>query len=182
MTYWDTRAEQVGARVATFDGIDWDAGTAEMAAQILPHLSGVAADLGCGMGRLSAAVRAEGVPVVGLDASAPMLAGREDRGPYVQGDVTALPFADGSLGSAWSVLVAQHLTATQFAAMFAEAARVIVRGGRFVVQWVPGTVNVGPDQRHTAATVKSIADRAGLTWVDAWCAVHPDWAWGAWQA
>lgn len=71
MTYWDERAETVGGRVATFDGIDWDEGTAAMVELMLPWLPevGTVADLGCGIGRMAVPVaERSGCTVVGVDS------------------------------------------------------------------------------------------------------------------
>lgn len=63
-------------------------------------------ELGSGTGRLAGPLRSAGVPVVGLDASVPMLARSVDRHPavpVVAADMAELPVRDGSFGA---VLVA----------------------------------------------------------------------------
>lgn len=184
MTYWDTRAGQVGGRVAVFDGIPWDTGTADMAVAVADRLtgSGPFLDVGCGVGRLTDAVAGmTGEEAFGVDGSPAMLA--EACGVRAAaGDVGSLPFPTATFGGAWSVLVAQHLTAGQVEAMFGETARVTREGGRFVVQYVPGTTHDGPDQRHTPGEMRGYAEPAGWTLTGvASGLVHPDWMWDTWQ-
>lgn len=60
-------------------------------------------DLGCGAGRTSAVLAAEGYDTVGLDSSRPMLGPAADADPdvtYVAGDAAGLPFADGTFQNA----------------------------------------------------------------------------------
>lgn len=183
MIYWDQRANDVGGRVATFDGIDWDTGTAQMVDLILPWLpdSGTVADLGCGIGRMTvplAAIRPD-LGFVGVDGSAPMLGqalDAPDNVTFVHADVTALPFEE--VDAAFSVLVVQHLNPDQVRAMFAEVRRVLSRGGRFVCQWVYGEHHAPNDHRYPLV---DILDMAGWP-VETFDGVHPDWQWGVWEA
>lgn len=91
-------------------------------------------DLGCGTGQNFAALRATGRTVVGLDYSADQLhlaRGRAAGGEaLVRGDAAALPFADGAFDSVVTVWLSTDVD--DFAAVLAEAARVLRPGGRLV--------------------------------------------------
>ena len=77
-------------------------GAAEIAG-ILPHLRGPVLDAGCGGGRHLAALRAAGLPAVGFDFSAPLLAAARERpavrGRLARGDLRQPPVADGAWGT-----------------------------------------------------------------------------------
>src|SRR4029077_20427936 len=83
-------------------------------------------DRGCGPGDLSAALGRRGVRVVGLDASAGMLAaaaGRDIRGvDLVRGSAFGLPFRDGAFGAVASAFVLRNLD--DLPSAFAEMSRV----------------------------------------------------------
>jgi ubiquinone/menaquinone biosynthesis C-methylase UbiE len=92
-------------------------------------------DLGCGTGRLSAALAAEGIARVwGVDASAEMLAVARDKLPagvgLKQARAEDLPFKDGSFDRAVTWLVVHLLDRP---AAFAEVARVLGPDGLFAV-------------------------------------------------
>lgn len=125
-------------------------------------------ELGTGTGRLALAIAARGVTVVGLDASAAMLARLRakpgaDRLAVVEADMAALPFAAGAFGV---VLVAFN---TLFnlpderaqRRCLADARRVVRDGGLLVVETIvfPETTEVaqGVDARLIEA------DRVVLT-------------------
>ena len=104
-------------------------------------------ELGSGTGRLTVPLRRAGVPVVGIDRSAPMLArvrprARRGRGPVppvLRGDITALPFADATfpLVMAPYGLVQSLLSDVLLARTLREAARVLVPGGMLGIDLVP---------------------------------------------
>ena len=88
-------------------------------------------DVATGPGYVAARAAAQGAAAVGLDFSETMLAFARSRSPdvdFVQGDATALPFADGSFDGVVAAFVLLHLGAPECAA--AEAARVLRPGGR----------------------------------------------------
>ncbi|GAB1511386.1 class I SAM-dependent methyltransferase [Actinophytocola sp. KF-1] len=100
----------------------------QVAARFVPWL-GVPAgrrwlDVGCGTGALSAAVRAAGGTVVGLDPSRGFLSGSPD---VVVGDARALPFRTGWFDVVVSGLALNFVPAPDVA--LAEMARVVVPGG-----------------------------------------------------
>ena len=81
-------------------------------------------DIGCGTGALSAAVRAAGGAVVGLDPSPGFVAGLAD---VVVGDARALPFAGRRFDVVVSGLALNFVPAPALA--LAEMARVVTPGG-----------------------------------------------------
>jgi SAM-dependent methyltransferase len=86
-------------------------------------------DVGCGEGALRAALPARlRARLVGLDASATMLAGHPP--PVVQADAAALPVRTGSVDAAVAVNVLDHLADPS--AAVAEAHRVLAPGGIFL--------------------------------------------------
>ncbi len=108
-------------------------------------------ELGCGTGRIMLPLMAAGVPSVGVDRSAPMLAAarRKIAAPrgrvrnlshrLVRGDIRALPFPSGYFdmvlapyGMLQSLLSDRDLSAT-----LASVARVLTSGGLFGVDLVP---------------------------------------------
>ena len=90
-------------------------------------------DIGTGTGVVALALRRRGYPVVGVDASAAMLARARDRlpGSVVLADAGALPFPTSSFGRAVAVWVL-HAVAHP-GAVFLEAARVLGPRGRLLV-------------------------------------------------
>lgn len=117
-----------------------------------------AVDVGCGTGaevrRLAALVGAEG-RAVGVEPHAGLRAVAVERSTgstaeYVDGDATALPFADGSVDVIRCERVFQHLPDAEAAAR--EFARVLAPGGRVVVvdsDWGSQVVHPGdPDVQH----------------------------------
>jgi ArsR family transcriptional regulator len=95
------------------------------------------ADLGCGIGQLSAALAPFVARVIAVDRSSDMLQAARRRLrdlPNVEirrGDLEALPLADGEADAATLLLVLHHLPDP--AAALAETARVLRRGGRVMI-------------------------------------------------
>lgn len=123
---WDTRAyEKNGAFVhGLADGVlEWlDAQPGE---RIL--------DLGCGDGQLTERLAATGASVVGVDASAEMLAAARSRGIDArEGSAESLPFADGAFDAVFSNAVLHWVRDQE--AMMAQVRRVLRPGGRFVAE------------------------------------------------
>lgn len=105
-------------------------------------------ELGSGTGRVLSPIARHAVLAVGVDRSAPMLAraiGRARRSPpaarpvMVRADVRSLPFRSASFGGVIAAygLLQSLLTDRDLDATLAEAARVLVTGGRFGVDLVP---------------------------------------------
>ncbi|GAA3600958.1 hypothetical protein GCM10022419_101400 [Nonomuraea rosea] len=98
-------------------------------------------DMGCGTGRFTVPLAATAAAVTGLDISPEMLeqngrklAERVLHAELHQGDMTALPFEDGSFDVVTSMLALMHLPREDREAVFAEAARVLKPGGRLLVE------------------------------------------------
>ena len=93
--------------------------------------SGLCLDLGCGSGLYFDVLTATGRTVVGLDRSADQLSIAQGRSrQIVQGDAAALPFADGSFPAVATLWISTDVD--DFAAVLAEAARVLAPGGLLV--------------------------------------------------
>ena len=98
---------------------------------------GRALEVGVGTGLLALRLHEAGIPVSGLDLSAPMLAklvqkaGGASPFPLVRGDATTMPFADRAFGAVYLRWVL-HLIPDWRAAL-AEMARVVRPGGVLVV-------------------------------------------------
>ena len=90
--------------------------------------AGPVADLGCGPGHIAAHLHGLGLPVLGIDQSAGMLAIGQARYPQVRfacGSITSLGLADGSCRGAISRSSIIHLPPAQLPSALAEFARVL---------------------------------------------------------
>lgn len=138
-------------------------------------------DLGCGVGHTLRRVAPLVAFAVGADATLEMLqAGRASvvsapNAAFAQSDATALPFADATFDLVTCRLAAHHFT--DAASAFREVARVLRRGGRFVL-----VDNYAPDdpaldafineletlrdashaRNHTIAGWRALLEAAGL--------------------
>ena len=95
---------------------------------------GVALDAACGTGRHAAYLRERGHRVIGIDATAQMLARARPRVPDADlrlGALESLPLADASVDLAVCALALTH--ATDLMRPIAELARVLRPGGRLIV-------------------------------------------------
>jgi trans-aconitate methyltransferase len=120
---YDRRAAFVSQ--AASDLIDW----------LEPRGGEVILDLGCGTGELATAIAARGARVVGLDASAEMIAVARERTPALQwivGDGEALDF-DGTFDAVFSNAALHWMTRAQSAAH--GIARALKPGGRLVAEF-----------------------------------------------
>ncbi len=123
--------------LARYDGhSDWYEawnypGAEETGQQVLELLgpgTGLCLDLGCGTGHYLEALRASGRTVVGLDRSTDQLRYAATRsGSLVQGDATALPFADSTFSAVATIWISTDVDS--YAEVLAEASRVLKPGG-----------------------------------------------------
>jgi SAM-dependent methyltransferase len=127
-------------------------------------------EVGVGTGLLALRLHEAGIPVSGLDLSAPMLAKLVEKAggaspfPIVLGDATTMPFADRTFGAAYLRWVL-HLIPDWRAAL-AEMARVVRPGGVLVVcLGAFDEVGIAVRARFSEITGRS-TDPVGLMWGD----------------
>jgi SAM-dependent methyltransferase len=125
-------------------------------------------EVGVGTGLLALRLHETGIPVFGLDLSAPMLAKLVEKAggapplPLVIGDATAMPFADGAFGAAYLRWVL-HLIPDWRAAL-AEMARVVRPGGVLLVS-LGAFDEVGRAIRARFSEITRLStDPVGLMW------------------
>ena len=100
--------------------------------ELLGPGAGLCLDVGCGSGLYFDVLATTGRTVVGLDRSADQLRIAQGRSrQIVQGDAAALPFADGAFPTVATMWISTDVD--DFAAVVAEAARVLTPGGRLVL-------------------------------------------------
>lgn len=115
-------------------------------------------ELGTGTGETARRVRARcgGGQLVGIDASARMLAVAREALPGADLRVARLedPLPDGPFGLVFSALAVHHLDAPGKADLFARVADVLAPGGRFVL----GDVVVPEDPRDVVTPIDGVYD------------------------
>jgi SAM-dependent methyltransferase len=117
--------------------------------RLLPQPRGLTIDLGCGEGRLPRDLKARGHRVVGIDASATLIAAARELDPdgdYRVADAAAVPLQDASAD-----LVLAFMTLQDFDDMEAavrEAARLLEPGGHFCVAIVHPINSAGHFAAH----------------------------------
>jgi trans-aconitate methyltransferase len=119
---YDRRAAFVSQ--AASDLIDW----------LEPRAAESILDLGCGTGDLATAIASRGARVVGVDASAEMIAAARERAPaleWIVGDGEALAF-DGAFDAVFSNAALHWMTRAEAAAR--GIARALKPGGRLVAE------------------------------------------------
>jgi SAM-dependent methyltransferase len=105
---------------------------AAFAEQVRHAPAGPVADLGCGPGHIAAHLHGLGLPVLGVDQSAAMLAVGSARYPevrFAQSSITRLGLADDSCSGVLSRSSVIHLPPALLPSALAEFARVLVPGG-----------------------------------------------------
>jgi ubiquinone/menaquinone biosynthesis C-methylase UbiE len=160
--------------VALYDGVAacYDASRGgerrgdEYAAELdrrLPSAGSPILEVGVGTGVVTLGLRRRGRRVVGLDIAPAMLARAVERlgGGLLLGDARSLPLAAGSVAHAVSVWVTHAVDPPE--TMFAEVARVLRPGGRYLVC----PTNRAPDGDlidHLRAAIFERAERVHPTW------------------
>ena len=113
-----------------------------------PGLGGTCVEIGCGAGRVTAALAADFDRVVALDVSDDMIAKARAAVPghveFARVDRPAIPLADEEADGVFSVAVLQHLdTLAQVAEYLAEARRVVRPGGTVMVHITMASEQLG---------------------------------------
>lgn len=146
-------------------------------------------EVGCGTGRISARLAAEGAAVSMLDASPAaiqiarrQLALRDAKAEIVQGDMFSLPYDDCSFDVVWSAGVVEHYANAECVAALREMKRVTSPRG-VVVTMVPNSLSVGyriakcygsrtgtwPDEdERSFRSLRKLVYKAGLHTVREW--------------
>lgn len=111
----------------------------------LVRAGGPVADVGCGPGQVTGRLAALGVSAFGIDLSREMLAVARKSWPrlrFVEGSMTGLPVAAGSLGGllAWYSII--HLPDEVLPGVFAGFHRVVRSGGYVLVAFQAGDESV----------------------------------------
>ncbi len=104
------------------------------------------ADLGCGPGHVTAWLAGHGATAVGIDLSAGMVALARRAFPHIEfrdGDLLALPAADGSFGSVIALYSVIHLAPAELAPAFVEMHRVLRPAGLALIAF-----HIGTEVRH----------------------------------
>jgi SAM-dependent methyltransferase len=117
---------------------------------------GAALEFAIGTGRVAVPLFERGVPVTGIEMSAPMIQqlrtkADEDAIPVVVGDM-AFTLAAGTFTLVYLVYntISNLLTQSEQVACFRNAARHLTAGGRFVIElWVPELRKLPPGQQAT---------------------------------
>lgn len=132
-----------------FLGVAPEPATREAVIQLLGGGPGRLLDVGCGTGARTIMFREHDWSVTGVDLSEDMLRLARERGlDVVRADAGALPFDNASFDAVVSLWT--HTDIDDFAALLAEASRVLRPGGTFVYVGAHPCF-VGPHSRFIAA-------------------------------
>lgn len=151
----------------------FDPGLLEQTVDRLADLAdgGAALEFAIGTGRVAVPLAARGVPVSGIEISAPMLAQLRTKVdeaaiPVVLGDMTSAKVL-GRFSLVFLVFngISNVLTQDEQVACFENAARHLAPGGRFLIElWVPDLRRLPPDR--SATVFNSAPGYIGLDTVD----------------
>lgn len=136
-----TYAQLVGTEVsAAFEG-PVDRAFLAAFVELVGGTAASVADVGCGPGRVAAFLAAQGLDVVGVDLSPTMLTVARGAHPdirFEEGQLTALPLPEGSLGGAvcWYSII--HTPPEHLEEVFVELKRVLSADGHLLVAFQAG--------------------------------------------
>ncbi|GAA1881267.1 class I SAM-dependent methyltransferase [Streptantibioticus ferralitis] len=129
----------------------WVAAELDRLAALLPAGSRIA-DIGCGPGHHTRALRERGFRVTGFDLSRRMLGAARVPG-LVQADMRALPLAARSLGAVWCVAALLHVPRPEVPQVLGEFGRVLRPGGELLLSVAEGD-GEGWDERAYGASLR----------------------------
>lgn len=101
---------------------------------------GVFVECGCGTAQSSARIERRSRRLVALDFSTSAVRQARRVSPFtsfVQGDIRALPFADGSISGIWNLGVMEHFDALSTREILSEFRRVLKPGAVALLFWPP---------------------------------------------
>jgi SAM-dependent methyltransferase len=127
-------------------------------------------DLGCGPGHIGAYLAGHGIPVVGIDLSAGMVAEGRRAFPSIafsQGDMTALDQPDGAFTAIDCFYAIIHLPRARVPQALAEMRRTLVAGGELLLSTHGGEGSLHADRYFEYevslyATLFSLTELTGL--------------------
>jgi SAM-dependent methyltransferase len=112
--------------------------------QLVPEPVSATLDLGCGEGKVSRELKARGHHVTGIDTAPTLIAAAREADPdsrYLVSDAASLPFGDGDFDLVVSYNVLMDVSDVD--GTVREAARVLAKGGRFVLAMTHPITNAG---------------------------------------
>ncbi|MBC3842158.1 class I SAM-dependent methyltransferase [Streptacidiphilus sp. 4-A2] len=141
---------------------DWETQPAPVDLQeLLCHWfrPGPTADIGCGSGRDTAWLAANGFPAVGYDASPGLLAEARRRHPGLDFRLSPLPelpgVEEGSLTNVLCETVVMHLEPSSLAASLHRLLAVLAPGGTLFLSW---RITEGADRRDDHGRLYAVVD------------------------
>ncbi|HAN36452.1 MAG: methyltransferase domain-containing protein [Ilumatobacteraceae bacterium] len=138
----DVYAQWVGTEISSAIEGPIDRALLGAFVELMAHADGrPVADVGCGPGRVAALLAAQGLDVIGVDASPGMLAVARRTHPGIRfelGLLTDLPVPDGSLAGAvcWYSII--HTPAEHLGTVGAELLRALAPGAHLLVAFQAG--------------------------------------------
>jgi SAM-dependent methyltransferase len=175
--------DPIAATRAAYDGIAaeyarqwstppaWMNGELERLTGLLPAGARIA-DIGCGPGWHTQALRERGFAVTGFDLSHPMLTAAGVPG-LVRADMRALPVAAGALDAVWCVAALLHVPRPEVPTVLVEFGRTLRSGGELLLSVAEGDGEgwderaYGPSHRrwfvlHRYEALAGLLDAAGF--------------------
>jgi ubiquinone/menaquinone biosynthesis C-methylase UbiE len=98
-------------------------------------------DVGCGPGQVAAYLHEQAIPTIGIDLSSAMIEQAHQLHPdirFQQGDMGALPFADGELAAVTAFYAIIHTPREEVTVVLSELHRVIQRNGYILLSFYLG--------------------------------------------